>query len=198
MFCGNCGKEVKNGGGRFCPHCGAVLNGGNENLGWKTEPKQGPVYQYHPPVSTEMPMKWYKFVIYFQLFASAVIGFISGISYMLGLQYGDGLGSMVYGFYRGLKSVDIITGLLSWGMAVMAIISRQKLKNFKKDAVTWYLLTLGCNFVLPIFYIVVGSAVTGLNMIAEGGFSITSAIICIAMIILNKVYFDKRKELFVN
>lgn len=204
MFCGNCGGEIKNSGGRFCPHCGAALNGGG-NPGGERKPQQGrgdiidePVNPFHLKGNTELPMNWYKFVIYFQLFASALVNFGLGFSYMLGLRYGDGAASMVYAFYRGLKGVDIITGIMTWAVAAMAIVARQKMKNFKRDAVTWYLLILGGNIFISIFYLAAVRIVTGLNMAGESGQSIVSIFVSVVMIILCKIYFDKRKSLFVN
>ena len=70
MFCRFCGKEIPE-GGRFCPCCGkeadtaAVFQAGASAEGMPAEVRINPAQNYH--------MAWFKFIIYFQLFANAVV-----------------------------------------------------------------------------------------------------------------------------
>lgn len=119
-------------------------------------------------------MKWYKFIIYFQLFAGAVLSFFEGVKYFLGLYYGDlGMAALVYQRWDALRVLDIFMGLYNWAMIGMYLVTRQKLAKFRSNAVTWYLSILALQLGTGIFY-------------------------NILMIYLNRVYFKKREELFVN
>ena len=66
-------------------------------------------------------MGWYKFLIYFSLFASAALNIISGISSITGLHYGE-FNQLIYAYYGGLKTVDIIMGFFSIALGVVSII----------------------------------------------------------------------------
>ena len=50
-------------------------------------------------------MGWFKFIIYFQLFASAVINAALGITAFTGSHY-DGKAELVYAFFPGMSAVD--------------------------------------------------------------------------------------------
>ena len=76
-------------------------------------------------------MKWYKFVIYFQLFAAAVFNVGAGIIFFTGSHYGlDSFElKLFYGVLSNLKTLDICMGIVSIFLAVFAIIVRQKLAH---------------------------------------------------------------------
>ena len=89
MFCSNCGKNL-NGSETFCSGCGHAVHGS------EAEPTAVPYTQ-----SPALPMKWYKFVIYFQLFAGAVLYVYDAFQYATGMVYGGfqtaGMVFTVYG-----------------------------------------------------------------------------------------------------
>ena len=130
MFCKYCGHQVAD-GSLFCPSCGNRLDSPQESQPQNsyTPPQQNtPPYQgaytpptggYQPPQSNQgynggyqpyqsapnygaMPMNWYKFLIYFALFASCVLNAIYGLGMLTGMVYGDA-SSLVYAFYGSLK-----------------------------------------------------------------------------------------------
>ena len=70
----------------------------------------------------EKPMKWYKFVIYFQLFAAAVFNVGAGIIFFTGSHYGlDSFElKLFYGVLSNLKTLDICMGIVSIFLAVFA------------------------------------------------------------------------------
>ena len=86
-------------------------------------------------------MGWYKFVIYFQLFASALINGIAGIVALTGAHY-EGEADLVYTFIPSLSTVDKLYGIVLIALAVFAIIVRFQLAQFKKTGPKFYLLLL--------------------------------------------------------
>lgn len=140
-------------------------------------------------------MKWFKFIIYFQLFFGALTGLLSGVSYLTGSIYvSQGLtGDQVYSVFPSLRAVDLVMGACMVALAVLAIVVRQKLAHYKQGAPQQYLL-LGANIVLSVLYIAVASAVLGEPVLDVS--TVSSLVVSAIMIGVNKVYFDKRAELF--
>ena len=58
----------------------------------------------------ELGMKWFHFVIYFQLFVSALVGLWNGFQLLTGRIYGENT-DRVYSYFSGLKGVDTIIGI---------------------------------------------------------------------------------------
>ena len=68
MFCTKCGKEIS--GQRFCPNCGAENRNLNEqNSSYNASSNAFDISAVQP----ELPMKWYKFLIYFALIARITV-----------------------------------------------------------------------------------------------------------------------------
>ena len=155
----------------------------------------------------EKPMGWYKFIIYFQLFAAAVFNFGSGIAFFTGSQYG--LNSfeldLFYGVFSNLKILDICMGIVAIFLAVFAIVVRQKLAHFDEQGpklyLTYQLIIVGVN----ILYITIATIIVYQTLGEEAGDiwsmfanSYANCGIGIGMYVTNKIYFNKRKEYFVN
>ena len=108
----------------------------------------------------EKPMKWYKFVIYFQLFAAAVFNVGAGIIFFTGSHYGlDSFElKLFYGVLSNLKTLDICMGIVSIFLAVFAIIVRQKLAHFDEQGpklyLSYQLITVGANllYIVKVMY----------------------------------------------
>ena len=193
--CTNCNKEYDD-STAFCPGCGGVLTpiaspGMNNQNSY-----QQPNYQQ---ADAQLPMKWWKFLVYFALFASAVVSILNGIAYMTGSQYG-GYGSLVYEFYgSSLKVLDVIYGLICICIAIWAILTRQSLYGFKQNGPKMLLILYVLNPVVTILYIVLATVVTGISTgdLVNASASV-SVVVPIIMVIVNKIYFDKRASMFVN
>lgn len=149
------------------------------------------------------PMKWYKFIIYIQLFLSAIASLVSAAAYFIGGYY-SGLADQVYASYKGLKALDICMAIVCLALAIFAILVRQGLAHFKTKAPIKYLIFLGLTIASQaIYYIAVtliinASAANASVSLQTNSSLIMSIIINIIMILINKIYFDKRAELFVN
>lgn len=155
----------------------------------------------------EKPMKWYKFVIYFQLFAAALLNLGSGIAFFTGSQYG--LNSyelkLLYGVLGNLKTLDICMGMVAMFLAVFAIVVRQKLAHFDEQGpklyLSYQLITVGANLLYIVIATVIvyqafGDSSGDVWNMFTGAYASCGA--GISMYLVNKVYFNNRKEYFVN
>lgn len=210
MYCNNCGTQMAD-GAKFCPKCGMKMDVqnpanqspvnqsmGNQNMGNQIpnnnyQPNPAPVY--YAADSGELPMRWYKFVIWVQLFLNALSGVGSGIMIMTGAHY-QGQATVVYMVYGGLKGLDIVMGIIMFALAGGAIWVRQMLSKFKKMGPTAYVILMALNGIINLLYAIMVSAITRLNTF--NATVISSIIASIALCICNYIYFNKRKSMFVN
>jgi len=213
----------------FCPKCGTANADTNTvctNCGQPLAPAQAPQQpqyqqpQYQQPYQQAPyqqdpkgwynghPMGWYKFLIYFALFASCVGYAITGIVSFVSI--GSYSTYEYFGVSTGfLKFWCVVYGLAVIALAVFAIIVRNALASLKAVGPK-FLLYLYCaaaglsiiNFIITMATL--GSVFSLLDAYFPGttagvvvGF-IFSLAISVVMIILNKIYFDKRKDIFVK
>lgn len=158
-YCSSCGLPVE-AGQRFCTGCGAPLT-----VESKSE------------VASNKPLKWYKFNIYFLLFASAFLNFV------------DGIKSILEG------SAYVLMGLLMIALAVYQILTRNALAKKKKKApmMLYGMYAAACllNIISAVIQVTMGDQIDTVT--------ISSSIISAAvMIVLNKIYYDKRADMFIN
>ena len=189
MYCSKCGQQIAD-NVSFCSHCG--------------EPTQQPVLSDTTGNSCvnlqpELSMKWFKFLINFALFASAVLNTINGISMLTGGQYG-GEAELVYAMLDGLKGFDTLMGIFALALAAFCVFVRFQLSGYKKSGPTMIfglyvavcifdlVYIIGLNSILPDYVM----AAVDLSSV-YGGFGAS-----VAIAIGNYVYFKKRQHLFVN
>ena len=206
MICPSCGKPIPD-QSKFCPSCGATVQGA---------PGQQPV-PYNP--QPNLPMKWYKFVIWVQLFLAALYALSYAVRLFTGTAYGKET-ELYYEMYDGLRAADIVFGLMYVGVIVLAIYVRQQLAGFKKGAPEHYLrfiiignaMEIARTLVAAVIVVTtVTDAVPGLTFSDVIGIMaddpdvqsgliqlVLSLIMVIGMYVLNKIYFDKRAHLFVH
>lgn len=212
MFCPNCGTNVGN-AERFCPNCGAALNqntaSANPQPNYQQPSYQQPNYQqpnyqpvYQQPVQQyPYPMNWYKFVIYFALFAGAVLNAINGILHLTGSvwEMQNVSADMVYAVFGGMQAVDIIYGIGAIALAAFNIVTRMHLAKFRKTGPKFLSVCYGVAVGLALLYIILTSAVTGISIgDLVGATEIMQLVVSIVMLVVNVVYFNKRASLFVN
>lgn len=148
----------------------------------------------------EFPMKWHKFLIYFSLWAGAVLCVINGLMLLTGMHYGGGSDTrMVYAFYSGLQAVDMIIGLVYLACAVAYIITRFKLAKLERKGAKLVVLIPMIMAALNLIYPLLASMVTGLSM---GDLMDSSAIGSIvggvALSIYNKKYYEERDSILID
>lgn len=189
-YCVNCGTQMSD-EQLFCDNCGTKFG--------ESGPK---VEAVTTPGTTQYSMKWFKCLIWFMLFFSALYDFIYGINYITGGIYmvqtnGEATAELVYMFYgSALKTLDVIYGFSLLAMAVLCIVTRFKLAKYKADGPQFVYIVYAASAVTALIYSV-GVAIIANNstMIAS---TITGVVVQAAILFANYKYFTKRKELFVN
>ncbi len=146
----------------------------------------------------ERPMKWHKFLIYFLLWLSGVGNIITGFRSITGSQYGA-QAQRVYSYFTGLKTIDVIFGLFAICLGIFIIVTRFKLAGFKAAGPKYLTLMYVLGASVSIFYIIAVISTTSLTLSDIGGLQIIIQIVMpIIIITINKSYYDKRADLFVN
>ena len=218
MFCHNCGTQLDD-GVAFCHNCGTAIQkppaaqpAPQQPVYQQTAPQQ-PVYQqsvpvqpvYQQPVYQQPvifmeapPMKWFKFLIYFYLWAEAVLNIIGGIGILTGASY-QGQADLVYTLIDGLKGFDIFIGLYSIALAGFGIFVRFRLAGYKKNGPLMIMIQYIAVAALALIYII------GMNAIVPSYImefvDLTSMysnlVLSIVFVIVNHIYFKKRAHMFV-
>ncbi len=145
-------------------------------------------------------MKWHKFLIYFSLWASAVLNVLNSFMYFTGAMYGsDWQIESVYSYFSGLKTIDMLFGVVMIAVAAFTIVTRFALAGYKASGPRLLSGLYLVNAIAGIVYLIVASVVTGISLgeLVDSS-TITSLITSIAMVFINKSYYDKRAKLFIN
>jgi serine/threonine protein kinase len=97
---------------------------------------------------SSLRMRWHRFTIYFQLFANCVLCIGLGFSILFGHNgmYRNG----IYDFHPGLQGFDVCSGIIYLCIGIFAIVTRQKLVHFKKDAPKSLIITLFFEFIVSL------------------------------------------------
>lgn len=141
----------------------------------------------------DMPMKWHNFLIYFSLWAGAVLNIIGAYStYSQDSNY-------LHAFFEKLKVVDILYIVAAIIIAVFLIYTRFQLAGFKVGAPKKLTLCYVLSIIVSLGYVLGVSSATGINLSDLNlGNTIVSVITGIVMIIINNIYYGKRASMFVN
>ena len=130
-------------------------------------------------------MKWHKFLIYFSLWVSGILNMVVGA--LLGI----GLVNVVQDYYYSLGEIAMVAFMAmgSIGIGVYAIVTRFKLKNFRRNA-SDHLLALQ---ILSILFTV------ACYIINEFPFAewISALVPSVVMASINRNYYAKRRDMFV-
>ena len=164
MYCTKCDTPNAD-NAKVCKACGAPL------------PKPVSV-TYNPGENCHVPdypMKWYNFLIYFQLFAAGAVNIISGIAYLV---------KAVSGFGMFLA----LLGIFSFFMGGYAIYIRFALADYRRTGLTHYKAYMILVLLLQVTASLLTSGISGAlgSLIGQGIY-----------VALNFTYFNKREELFV-
>ena len=144
------------------------------------------------------PMKWHKFQMV-TLVIGAGLAVLMGVSIVTGLYYrAYGMyAETVYGAYPMLMMLNMAYGIVIIALGVFQYIVRNRLKRFEQNG-PWSLFILyALCIVTQLLYWVAGIAAIG-----KPPRNFTSDLVGMAqniiMMTLQKIYYDKRKDLFVN
>lgn len=201
MFCTNCGNQLID-GARFCIRCGTAIPTAAPQ---QPQPQQ-PQYQYQQPQYQQtmiqtavLGMGWFKFLIYFGLFAGAVLNAISGILFLTGAAYG-GDARIIYRYFDGLQTLDIIVGICTLATAALGIYARFRLAGYHKNGPKMLYAVYAAAAAVQLVYVIGIYAVLpsrALDVISFGPVYVSIAV-GIVMVCVNVIYFKKRAHLFVN
>jgi len=154
-------------------------------------------------------MKWFKFLIYFSLFAGAILNAATGASLLTGSIYemrGGVDPDAVYAILPDMKTVDMAYGVFAILIAVMGIVTRFMLSGFSKNGPKMYLAMLILSIVASLIYSIAADSILSefykdigstndVSLLSE---NLPSAFTSFAMLVCNITYFKKRQHLFVN
>ena len=154
-------------------------------------------------------MGWHKFLIYFALWAGAVLNALFGTNYITGRVYlTQGFESIeqvekMYRIITGLKTVDVIYGSILIGLAAFAIVTRFRLAGLKKKAPVMLWILYGVSLAAGLIFSIIQYSLIKEYMQVEDPnlFSVGlagSAVPGAIFLIINIFYYKNRKGLFVN
>ena len=211
MYCRFCGTKIPD-NVKFCPECGANLAPVPSAAPEESAPAAPAVpeiptpydpapYSADPFASADVAaapqrgMKWFKFIIYFQLWASMLVYLVTAGKYFTGAYY-EGSAEMVYDFFPALQPLDIVMGVLCLALAVYAVVVQRALAKFRAKGPMMYYLMYIVNTAATVLYLLIGSIIIGQSAFtAEVAGSIIGSLV---MLFVNIPYFNNRKHLFVN
>ena len=143
------------------------------------------------------PMKWHKFLIYFALWAGAVLNLISGAQmFFMGINAGN---AWLYEMTSGLRALYIVSGIFMIAIGVFQIFTRSALARFSRRGprmVVWLYASLVILNALEILmaWLLFGVPLNYL-LTADVWFYLIEGVL---MTWANQVYYRKRAALFIN
>lgn len=216
MYCRFCGTKIPD-NVKFCPECGANL----APVPSAAPEESAPAAPAAPEIPTPFDptpydpapysadsfasadvaaaprrgMKWFKFIIYLQLWAGMLVNLVTAGKYFTGAYY-EGNAEMVYRFFPALQPLDIVMGVVCLALAVYAVVVQRALAKFRAKGPMMYYLMYIVNTAVTVLYLIIGSIIIGQSAFtAEVAGSIIGSIV---MLFVNIPYFNNRKHLFVN
>ena len=144
-------------------------------------------------------MRWYKFTIYFQLIFCSIMSLIFGLDYVTGIVHEPDR-RKVYHLYSAMQVFDIFIGIVFIILAVFAVYTRIRLKQFKTNGpLCLYVLNGSYMLLLILLKIVPASIIAGAPVITFDLLFICSFLAPMVIYVFANIdYFQKRKHMFVN
>lgn len=211
MFCPKCGNQIAD-NSRFCSSCGQsiapqekrapehpvyqqpVYNQPNYNQPNYNQPNYNqPNYNQnrYQPYQNQMPMNWFKFMIYFGLFAGAVLNVVSAILTFSELgEYSD----LMRYYFPTHYYFAIFGSICLIGLGALQVYTRFRLAEYRVNGPQLLLVVYGVAAAITFLDCLVGTVTIGANCFE--GAQIVNICTNLVMACVNKVYFDKRKHLF--
>ena len=186
--CSKCGAEIKE-GSSCCPACGAK---------WEDAENQESLLL--PETSTSIlmdkyPLRWHRFMMV-AMIIGAILTILSGILTVTGYQYfTSGVeASRVYDVYPGLRGCDIAYGVAMIAIGIFQIFVRNRLNSFSRSGIPSMVVLYIVSIASTVVYLLVAGSVSRLNLFDSS--AVASLILSAAFLIINCIYYFKRRELF--
>ncbi len=224
MICKHCGAQAAE-GAHFCEYCGEGLeleaestlteqNGSAAGQGatdresgegggfTSVNPAADAYLEDQSAPTSEMPMKWHKFLVYFALWMGALSNLSDGCSIFNGGHYGDARNE-VYLQVSALKQLDMICGIIMIAAAVLGFYTAYRLLTMKKGAPKLLPVVYGISAALNLGYsvaaaLIIKNAMRMIDVSSVLTSGITMAIFSAIMLIVTMIYYKKREHLFIN
>ena len=159
---------------------------------------QAPYSNTYPPINPvsnpPMAMKWYKFLIYFSLFAGAVLNLSTAVSLLTGSAYGDAA-DFIYDTFPALLGLDLLYGTYALFLAIFSILTRQKLAHFKASGPKMITALYIMSCVGSFLYSIMVTAIIG-DASAISSSLVSQIAVSICMTVYNYRYFNQRAHMF--
>ena len=189
MYCPKCGNLLAE-NSHFCPSCGASIGVTQAQVTYPyVDAEPTPAY----------PMKWFKFLIYFSLFFAAATHAFTGIRMLTGAVYGSEA-ELIYATIENLRLSDIVIGVLMLICAALCLFTRFQLSGYKKIGPLMLTVLYGYNIAISLIYIIGIMAVLPSEVRVYMDLSTfgSDIAVSVAVMFVNRSYFNKRADLFVN
>lgn len=188
MKCINCGNEMQD-GAELCPNCQAKQGGPQETA---QEHETFNVQLYSQP---DVPLRWYKSIIYFWMFAGAIADMVAGALLLATTTELKFL--PLYSSRPGIEAIVGIFGVLWLIRFGYAFYVRSKMAEFHGRALGLFFGYELSGLVLPALFYVAVSVIGGVSFAdyATPQFFVTLGLSAF-MILSNILYFKKRAFLF--
>ncbi|MDQ0361466.1 hypothetical protein [Breznakia pachnodae] len=165
-----------------CPNCGKIINSEDRKC---------------INCDSSIGMKWYKFIIWFQLIVLCIYFTWLGVSFLRGTIYGgtNGIAASVafYKSYPLLKIIDNIQGGILILLAIVSLVVRDWLVKRKKNGPKRYLILLVVVAIEPILYSYAVAIATQANL---EGYTISTMYMSIIFFFVSLIYFKNRAKYF--
>lgn len=115
------------------------------------------------------------------------------------IQTAQNYADWIYDVFSGLKAIDIIMGVICIALAIYALFVRAMLAEYKQIGPKLFIAMYAIDIVTMLIYAILVACVTSLSIgDVMTIIDIKDVVINIFWIVINKIYFDNRKHLFVN
>ncbi len=169
--------------------------------------KQYDLSDQAPQVQT--PMKWFKFLIYFSLFAGALLNVSTGFRYLSGAVYDQK--DVVYEVFDKIKTYDTVMAIAIFVGAAISIYARFVLASYSSKSKYVIMIPYLYSGVVSLVYKVFMSSYMKEVAMEAGVYEqlkqnidpvftsgIFSIIVGVALAAVNYIYFNERSHIFVN
>ena len=142
-------------------------------------------------------MKWHHFVIIAMIIRAAWTLY-SGLHTLIGWNYGnaDLDAFRITNLYPELKSCETFYGIALVVLGVYVLFAQSRLKNYRKNALRSLMLTYVFSIVIFLVYTIWSSCAVQGSVIDLPGAVLSG--LCVVFLIVNGIYYHKRKDLFVH
>ena len=126
-----------------------------------------------------------------------IIAIVNGLNTITGMAYLQTgySSSQIYSFYPELKSCDMVYGIITIAIGIFEFVVRSRLNKFKSNGPSSLTIMYVIAIVSLFIYLAWASSATKINMMTSS--NLGSLVSNIIFLIVNGIYYSKRRELFV-